>query len=102
MNEFSSYSEFYSYYLKQHSTYGCRLFHVVGSSLVLVDIVLSLILSLWLLILAPILGYGCAWIGHYVFEHNRPATFGAPFWSFVSDWRMYGDVLTGRIKLRGP
>ena len=102
MKEFSSYSEFYSYYLKQHSTYGCRLLHVVGSSLVLLDIALSLLFSMWLLVLAPVLGYGCAWIGHYVFEHNRPATFGAPFWSFVSDWRMYVEMLTGRIKLRGP
>jgi hypothetical protein len=101
MKGFNDYSEFYRYYLNQHSTYGCRLMHVLGSSLVLLDILSAFIVSLWLLILAPVLGYGFAWIGHYAFEHNRPATFGAPFWSFASDWRMYWEILTGRLPLRG-
>jgi hypothetical protein len=99
--DFSSYSEFYNYYLDQHSTYGCRAMHVLGSSLVLLDIAVSVLVSPWLIFLAPVLGYGCAWIGHYVFEHNRPATFGAPFWSFVSDWRMYWEILTGQRHQRG-
>jgi hypothetical protein len=51
---------------------------------------------LWL---APIFGYGFAWIGHYAFEKNRPATFRHPFYSFVGDWVMYWDVLRGRVRL---
>lgn len=101
MKKFSSYSEFYIYYLEQHSTFGCRVMHVMGSTLVLLDVVASLLVTPWLLVLAPVLGYGCAWAGHYVFEHNRPATLGAPFWSFVSDWRMYWEVLIGRQPLHG-
>jgi hypothetical protein len=102
MKRFDDYSEFYRYYLEQHSTSGCRVMHVVGSSLVLLDIFAAIVVSLWLLVLAPVLGYGFAWIGHYAFEHNRPATFEAPFWSFLSDWRMYWETLTGRLPLHGP
>ena len=43
-------------------------------------------------------GYGFAWIGHFFFEHNRPATFRHPLYSFVGDWMMFKDILTGRIR----
>ncbi len=46
---------------------------------------------------APVAGYGFAWIGHFFFEHNRPATFTHPLYSLIGDWAMYRDMLTGRI-----
>ncbi|HWS40494.1 MAG TPA: DUF962 domain-containing protein, partial [Arenimonas sp.] len=46
---------------------------------------------------AFICGYGFAWVGHFVFEKNKPATFKHPLYSFVSDWIMYKDILTGKI-----
>lgn len=99
MRKFENFSDFYGYYLTQHSTCGCRLLHVVGLTFVLVIVALSLITSLWLLLFAPVVGYGFAWLGHASYEHNRPATFDAPFWSFLSDWRMYGEVLMGKLPL---
>ena len=51
------------------------------------------------LVAAPIAGYGFAWIGHFFFEHNRPATFCHPLYSLAGDWVMFRDMLTGRIRL---
>ena len=49
-----------------------------------------------LLIVAPIAGYGCAWVGHFVFEKNRPATFGQPWFSLAGDWLLFWQITTGR------
>ncbi|MDE2496332.1 MAG: DUF962 domain-containing protein, partial [Xanthomonadaceae bacterium] len=48
---------------------------------------------------APVCGYGCAWIGHFVFEKNRPATFRHPLYSFTGDWVMFADILRGRVRI---
>jgi hypothetical protein len=50
------------------------------------------------LIAVPVLGYGFAWVGHFVFERNRPATFSHPLYSLAGDWAMFRDMLTGRIR----
>lgn len=41
--------------------------------------------------------YGCAWIGHFRFEGNRPATFEYPVWSLASDLRMWSHMARGRL-----
>jgi Predicted membrane protein len=67
----------------------------------LVVLVLSAALvsrNAWLLLLAPIAGYGFAWVGHFVFEKNRPATFQHPWYSLLGDFALFRDVLIGRIK----
>jgi len=46
-----------------------------------------------------IAGYGPAWIGHFFFENNRPATFKHPFYSFASDWIMVKDMVVGKLPL---
>jgi len=53
----------------------------------------------WWLLGALVCGYGFAWVGHFFFEHNRPATFRHPVYSFIGDWAMFVDVLRGRVRL---
>jgi hypothetical protein len=96
---FSSFAEFYPYYLQEHSNDICRRLHYVGSLLVLSIFVYALSQQQWhLLWLMPLAGYGFAWVGHFVFEKNKPATFKYPFYSLLGDWVMLKDALTGRIR----
>jgi len=96
---FASFAEFYPYYLSEHRDPTCRRLHFAGSLLVLLTVGGALISGRWwLLALVPIIGYGCAWLGHFFFEHNRPATFTYPLYSLAGDWVMLKDILTGRIK----
>ena len=96
---YASFREFYPFYLSEHANRACRRLHVVGSTLVLIVLVLACISQRWMLLwLLPLLGYGFAWAGHFFFEHNRPATFRHPLYSFAGDWVMYWQVLTGRIQ----
>ena len=67
----------------------CRRLHYVGSLLVLAVLFHAVASQQWLWLLAlPLVGYGFAWVGHFVFEKNRPATFKYPLWSFMGDWVM--------------
>ena len=96
---FSSFAQFYPYYLQEHSNDICRRLHYVGSLLVLSIFVYALSQQQWhLLWLMPLAGYGFAWVGHFVFEKNKPATFKYPFYSLLGDWVMLKDTLTGRIR----
>ena len=97
--KFSSFSEFYPFYLSEHSNQTSRRLHFVGTSIALVLLVSALLTRNPSLILVALLqGYAFAWVGHFFFEHNRPATFKYPFYSFAGDWRMWADILTGKIK----
>ena len=99
MSGFNSFAEFYPFYLSEHGNRTCRRLHFAGSTLVLAVIALALISGqlrwLWLV---PVVGYGFAWIGHFVFEKNRPATFKHPLYSLAGDWVMYGQMLRGKIR----
>ncbi len=96
---YSSFREFYPYYLSEHSNRTCRRLHFVGSTLVLITLVAAVATHHWMwLWLLPLLGYGFAWIGHFFFEKNRPATFTHPFYSFAGDWVMFAQMLGGKIK----
>lgn len=98
-DRFKSFAEFYPYYLQEHSNATCRRLHYVGSLLVLGVLAYAVLTQQWLWLLAlPVIGYGFAWIGHFVFEKNRPATFDYPFYSLIGDWVMLKDAFTGRIK----
>lgn len=96
---FSSFAQFYPYYLQEHSNDICRRLHYLGSLLVVGILLYALSQQQWhLLWLVPVAGYGFAWVGHFVFEKNRPATFKYPFYSLLGDWVMLKDALTGRIR----
>lgn len=95
---FKSFAEFYPYYLSEHSDRTCRRLHFIGTSLFIgLALTVALTGTLWLLMMMPVAGYGFAWLGHFVFEKNRPATFQYPFYSLWGDFVMYKDMLTGKI-----
>ena len=95
---YASFAEFYPYYLGQHEDRRCRRAHFVGTSLAIAALALFLVsLNPWWLLAAPLGGYGGAWIGHFRFEKNRPATFDYPLYSLRADWLMYWHMLTGRL-----
>lgn len=96
---FGSFGEFYPYYLSEHSDRTCRRLHFVGTTLGLAAILqfLSTLDFRWLLA-GLVAGYAFAWIGHFFFEKNRPATFSHPLYSFMGDWVMWKELLTGRIR----
>ncbi|WP_053154859.1 DUF962 domain-containing protein [Pseudomonas sp. Pf153] len=95
---FDSFAEFYPYYLGEHSNSTCRRLHFVGTSLVILIFVLALVATVWWWLIAlPVAGYGFAWVGHFFFEKNRPATFQHPFYSLLGDFVMYRDMLRGKV-----
>ncbi len=96
--KYSSFKEFYPHYLQEHQDKTCRALHFIGSSLVIAVFVISLVLKKYsLLILLPLIGYGFAWVGHFFYEKNKPATFKYPLYSFIGDWVMWWQILTKKI-----
>jgi hypothetical protein len=96
---YQSFREFYPFYLSEHANPACRRMHFVGTTLVVVFLSLALFTrNAWWLAGALVAGYGFAWIGHFFFEHNRPATFTYPIYSLIGDWVMFKDLLTGKIR----
>lgn len=95
---FQSFAEFYPFYLREHSNRLCRRMHFIGTTLVLLTAVYAVLdRNGWALLLMPVFGYGFAWIGHFFFEKNRPATFTHPLYSLMGDWVMYAQMLRGRV-----
>ena len=95
---YSSFAEFYPYYLGEHSNRTCRRLHFVGTSLGIGLMAAAVVtLNPWLALLAFVQGYAFALIGHFFFEHNRPATFQYPWMSYKGDWKMWWEMLTGKI-----
>ena len=98
--KYATFSEFYPFYLGEHSNRVCRLLHFVGTTIGLALTVYALWSGryAWLLAVLPV-GYGFAWVGHFFFEKNRPATFEYPLFSFMGDWVMWKDILIGKVRL---
>ena len=97
--QFKGFAEFYPFYLGEHSNTTCRRLHFVGTSLSLVFLLALFVTGNWWYLLAGLVcGYAFAWVGHFFFEHNKPATFKHPFYSFAGDWVMFKDILTGKIR----
>jgi len=98
MHRYVRFKEFYPFYLSEHRQCATRRLHFVGSALSLVCLVaLIATANPWWLLAALMCGYGFAWISHLTVEKNRPATFKYPLYSFMGDWVMFWQMLTGRI-----
>lgn len=99
-DRFRRFADFYPFYLREHADRRNRRLHFIGSTLVLLCVwqLLATGHPVWLLN-GLLCGYGFAWVGHFFFEKNRPATFTYPLYSFMGDWVMYADIWRGRVKL---
>ncbi|MBN9230552.1 MAG: DUF962 family protein [Legionella sp. 40-6] len=98
--KYKSFAEFYPFYLSQHRNKYSRRLHVVGTFLVILSLLLLLLTGHWFwLLLMPIAGYGFAWIGHFLYEKNKPATFEYPLYSLMGDFKMFWQVLKKEIKI---
>ena len=98
--QFQSFSDFYPFYLSEHANATCRRLHFAGSLCVIAILIGALATGrTWWLLAMPIAGYGFAWVGHFVFEKNRPASFSHPLYSFMGDWVMFAQFVSGRLKM---
>lgn len=98
MKTYRRFQDFYPFYLSQHENRTCRTLHVIGSLSGLSVATYGVVTGTWWMLLpALVLAYGFAWVGHFVFEKNVPATFTYPLYSFMGDWVMLAQILTGRL-----
>lgn len=95
-----TYEEFYQFYLTEHRHKTSRLLHFIGTFLFFVMLIYIVYTAeyklLWTL---PVIGYGFAWVGHFFFEKNKPATFKYPLWSLISDFKLFFEILSGKQKI---
>lgn len=97
----ASYRAFWPRYLGEHRLRTTRALHFTGTCLGLFLLAGAVAGSDWRLAVAALVsGYAFAWIGHAVVERNRPATFTHPWWSFISDFRMFFTWLAGQLPAR--
>jgi len=95
---YTTYRELYPFYLSEHQNSINRSLHFMGTLGVLICLFEAIFTGgWWCWILIPVVGYGFAWFGHFVFEKNKPATFQYPLWSLISDFKMFFQLLTGKI-----
>ena len=97
MSRFASFREFYPFYLEEHSNRTSRRLHFIGSCGVLaLPATTAVTGNAWWALGALFCGYGFAWVGHFFFEKNRPATFKYPLWSLMGDFRLFFETVSGR------
>ncbi|MFI8033259.1 Mpo1-like protein [Acinetobacter sp. ABJ_C3_5] len=95
-----NYDEFYRFYLTEHRNIASRRLHATGSSIGLYFFSKAIRKrQAKYAVYGLVSGYACAWVGHFFFEHNKPASFKQPLYSFISDWRMLSDIARGRLSL---
>jgi len=92
-----TFTDFWPYYVRAHTKPRTRVLHAIGSLLALAFIAAGVFLNPWLFLAAPVIGYAFAWYGHFFIEHNKPATFGHPFYSLAADYVMLWKTLTGSM-----
>ena len=97
---YHTFREFYIFYLTEHQNPVSRRLHFTGTTLFFIVFITAIVTQQWLLlILCPVIGYGFAWVGHFCFEKNHPATFTYPVWSLASDFKLFFQILSGKQKL---
>ena len=102
--EFATFTDFYPFYLCEHVLPTTKLFHFVATFNVSVFLLMLInakaaSTKVRIFMFALVQAYGLAWISHFFVEHNKPATFKFPIYSFIGDWMMFKDALLGRVSL---
>jgi hypothetical protein len=98
-NSFRNFRDFYPFYLGEHANRTCRRLHFAGTSIAAALLIAATVMhSGWLVAVAIVQGYAFAWVGHFFFEHNKPATFKHPFFSLMGDWRLWWDILSRKVR----
>ncbi len=93
--KYQSFAEFYPFYLSEHAHPLNRFLHVLGTGTSLLWLGYGVYTKWpWAILIALVWGYAFAWVGHFIIEKNRPATFTYPLYSFMGDWVMFFEVLT--------
>ncbi len=95
--QIKSFADFWPDYVRQHLNPRTRLLHATGSVLAVVLFGTAFAVNLWILVAVPVVGYAFAWYSHFFVEHNKPATFGHPFYSLAADYRMLFLMMAGRM-----
>lgn len=96
---FESFTEFWPFYVCEHSKAETRVFHFIGTLTIIPLLLSAIFLNLYLLLLIPISAYGFAWFSHFFIEKNRPATFTYPLWSLLGDFLMFWFMCQGKMKV---
>ncbi|GAM21416.1 hypothetical protein SAMD00019534_045910 [Acytostelium subglobosum LB1] len=96
---YQSFEQFYPFYLKEHSNRTNKRLHFVGTSLAVLALILITLTGNYRYLYVPFLiGYGFAWVGHFFFQKNKPATFKYPLFSLRGDFKLWSQILSGKIK----
>jgi len=99
--KYKSLKEFYPFYLSEHTNLTSRVLHFIGTGLLFVILFWAVFTQTWWgLLLIPLVGYGFAWVGHFFFEKNKPATFQYPGYSLASDFILFWHLLIGKEKFK--
>lgn len=93
---YQSFKAFYPFYIHEHQNAVCRRLHIIGTGLSIVMLAAAVLVNPWFFAGAPLMGYFFAWVGHFFFEKNKPATFTYPLWSLMGDFRLFFETVTGR------
>lgn len=95
---FKTFEKFWPFYLEEHSNSLNRKVHFIGTFLVHLIFLAAFFTSNWILFWAlPVVGYGFAWVGHFIIQKNRPATFKYPLWSLRGDFKMFYMMCAGKL-----
>ena len=94
----NTFAEFWPHYVVAHSQPATRAFHCVGTiggwAIFIAGIALR---QPWWILAALAFPYALAWFSHFFVEHNKPATFGHPLWSWAADQKMVALMLVGKM-----
>jgi hypothetical protein len=95
---YQTFEDFWPFYVREHANPTNRTLHFIGTSLAMASVAAGLLTGRRALLLAaPVLGYGFAWVGHFVVQGNRPATFKYPLWSLRGDFKMWSKIAAGTM-----